>query len=720
MYAKVIVPLPLPPLTYKVPETLQLRIGSPVKVAVRKKILDAVVSGFTEKLDGDYEAKEILAKSDEFPELRPEVIDILLWISEYYHYPAGEVLNSILPPDAEPRMARSYRISPEASSALESIRGKKQRILVESALENGGLLPEPKPEDRSSLKKLLQKGIFSEEIKIDSTVPETMLPPDISSPPPELRPEQAKAYRAIEEAMSEGKFECFLLEGITGSGKTEVYLRAAEWAVKSGKSALVVVPEISLTPQLVDRFKRRIGQPIAVLHSGLSDGERSRQWHLLNQGVLKVCIGARSAALAPIANLGIIIVDEEHESALKQEDRLRYHARDVSVVRAKAASCPIVLGSATPSLESFYNARTGKYRHLLLSERATGGTLPEVIIVDQAKQSSSELIGPMLTRAMQDALAKMEQIMLLLNRRGYSSFLLCSACGTVPECPNCSVSLTHYKKSGALKCHYCGYRQPTPKSCAKCESESWNEGTEGTEALEEYVRNRFPNARVLRIDRESMERKGAMERALESIGAKEVDIIIGTQIIAKGHDFPNISVVGVLNADTSFHLPDFRASEKSFQLFTQMAGRAGRGAIPGKVILQTYNPQHPSVFHTLNHDFRAFAESELKIRAEFAYPPFARLARILVTAPTDPLAEHFANLLADQVMKLESADKIQVVGPSPAVLSKIQNKFRWHVILKSRRVQDLQLSLRSLLHSVKGKIDRRVSLQVDVDPVSLM
>lgn len=714
MFARVIVPLPLPPLTYKIPPDLEISAGQAVLVPVRRKIVSGIVAELlAEKDGGDFEAKDIAGLSSDFPSLAPEIVALMLWIADYYHYPAGEVLNSFLPPNPAPPTRRRYRWR----GGDTPIKGKNQKALV-TLFGQHDFLDDSDISDRAALRALLAKGFIDVENVEPELEPE---PPAPNSPAPELNAEQAAAFQAVREAMDKKSFECFLLEGVTGSGKTEVYLHAAEHAIRAGKSALVVVPEISLTPQLVNRFKRRLRVPIAVLHSGMSDGERSRQWHALNRGQVQLCIGARSAALAPIRNLGLIIVDEEHESALKQEDRLRYQARDVSVLRAKRAGCPVILGSATPSLESFYHARTGKYRHLTLGKRATGGTLPEVLVVDQAKQGHSlGLIGPDLTRHIHEALRKKEQVMLLLNRRGYSSFLLCQACGHVPECPNCSVSLTHYRNASALKCHYCGYKDQIPPNCPKCESATWEDGTEGTEALEEEVASRFPGARVIRIDRESMDRKGAVENALAAIGNGEIDIVIGTQIIAKGHDFPNISVVGVVNADTSFHIPDFRASEKSFQLFTQMAGRAGRGEIPGKVVLQTYNPRHPSILHTMQHDFRGFAEEELRIRSEFGYPPFSRLARILVTAPNSPMAEKCAVRLAEIAEKRAASLGIEVVGPAPAVLSKLQNKFRWHIIFKAKRVQDLQQLIRALTTPLKGKLDPKVSLQVDVDPVSLM
>lgn len=719
MYANIAIPYPLPALTYGVPEGMILSPGQPVKVRLRKKIVDGIVMGLIEKLEPrpKFTIRDIESSSEDFPRLDFETLRLLEWAADYYHHPIGDVLKTFLPPDPAPRRQVAFRLTASGKEKLAAgtwPRGKSQRAVLESfsgaALVLSG-------NQRALARKLEETGWLESFVREDQSMPSA---DPISASALNLTDRQAEALSEIGASIEAKKFECFLLEGVTGSGKTEVYLRAAEKALQRGQSVLIVVPEISLTPQLLSRFRTRLGENIALLHSGISDGERSHQWHQLNKGAYRICLGARSAALAPMKNLGLIIVDEEHDSALKQEDHLRYNARDLAIVRAMHHKCTIVLGSATPSLETFHNANVGRYRHLRLPERARGQQLPDVTVIDRTQFGAEESITPPLRNAIRETLATNGQVMLLLNRRGFSSFLICAGCGHVPECPNCSVSLTNYKNSRLLKCHYCGHQEEAPPSCAKCQHEGMLPGTLGTEALEEEVRALFPEASILRIDRESMERKGTLERALESIAKREVQIVIGTQIIAKGHDFPEIGLVGVVNADSSFHLPDFRASERSFQLFTQMAGRAGRGTRPGRVILQTFNPRHPSIVHATHHDYRSFAEEELRLRHGFSYPPFTRMARLIVSAPNALLAENTAEKLAASLQRKADTLKIDLIGPSPAVLSKVQNRHRWSLLLKSPSATSLHSLLRGSLDSIVETLDKRVGVQVDVDPLSLM
>lgn len=718
MFAQVAVPLRLPALTYRIPPGMLLGPGDPVNVKVRKKTFGGIVLSTLAELNEEpkFELRFIDSIADDFPKLRPETIKMLQWASDYYHCPIGEVLRGFLPPDPSPRKKEHFFLSEKGSYTQESdLKGKSQRALLTRLKENGPV--SLRGTERATVKKLIELGLVEKKIVHDETMP--VATPSTQSPFT-LTDHQASALEEIRFSQDQGTFHTFLLQGVTGSGKTEVYLRAAAHSLSQGKSVLVVVPEIALTPQLVSRFKNRLGENIAVLHSGISDGERSHQWHQLNRGAYKVCIGARSASFAPISGLGLIVVDEEHDSALKQEDHLRYSARDLAVMRGKFSSATVLLGSATPSLESFHNALGGKFKHILLPDRASGRSMPEVIVVDRTKDAGEGSLSNHLRRAMKETLASKGQIMLLLNRRGFSSFLLCSGCGFVPECPNCSVSLTNYKASKLLKCHYCGFVDDIPKACAKCGNEEIFPGTLGTESLEEEVRLAFPGHNVIRIDRESVERKGTLEKALASIASGEAEIVIGTQIIAKGHDFPNIALVAVVNADSSFHLPDFRASEKSFQLFTQMAGRAGRGERPGRVILQTYNPKHPSIIHSTNHDYRNFAEEEMRFRHAFQYPPYTRMARILLSAPSSSIAEGSAEKVANLLRKSAEMLQVEIVGPAPAALSKVQNRYRWNLILKSIRPSPLHSLLMKLRLAAPDLLDRRVLVQIDVDPVSLM
>ncbi|NUM87864.1 MAG: primosomal protein N', partial [Bdellovibrionales bacterium] len=482
---------------------------------------------------------------------------------------------------------------------------------------------------------------------------------------------------------------------------------------------LILAPEIALTPMLFSRFKSRLREPIAILHSGLSERERSRQWHLLREGKVAVALGARSSILAPIRNPGLIIVDEEHESAFKQEDRLRYNARDMAILLGSRSGATVVLGSATPSLESYHHARTGKYRHLELRSRITGHSLPEVRIVDLRKCAMTGSISPPLRLALEETLKEKRQAMLLLNRRGFSSSLICARCGEACRCPNCSVSLTWYQTRAQLLCHYCAHQERAPGACPHCGSPEWGPGARGTESLENEVRGLFPEARVLRIDRESMAARGRLEDALVAIARGEADIIVGTQMIAKGHDFPGVTLVGVLDADGAINLPDFRSSERSFQLFTQMAGRAGRGDWFGRVIMQTYNPDHPSILLSARHDFRAFAEWELENRLRFRYPPFTRMARVLSTDASEPRARAAAEKMAGWVRAWENAS-VELLGPAPSLLSRVQGKYRWNFLLKSAHPQGLHHVLSSLEAAARKGIPASTAVQIDVDPATLM
>lgn len=720
MYAQVVVPLPLPPLTYRIPEGLTLVRGDAVAVRVRKKIYHGVITEVLEKLPENlgFEVRDLEGPTEDFPPLGDETLRMLTWAADYYHYPQGEVLRTFLPPNPYPPQAVRFRLTPAGRlqlSAGKAPRGKLQKKLVEVLLGSDAV--EAVAEERASLRRLRDSGLVEEFRVSDDTTPP---PPPPTSLPHSLTTMQGEAVSLINASLDARRFETFLLQGVTGSGKTEVYLRAAEHALRLGRSVLVVVPEIALTPQLTSRFRARLGEGIALLHSGMADGERSRQWHLLNRGVLKVCVGARSAALAPIKDCGLVVIDEEHDSALKQDDHLKYHGRDLAIVRAKHMNATVLLGSATPSLESYHNAHTGRYKHLLLPERPGGRPMPEVYVVDRTKFREEGSITSYLRNAMIKAINDGGQVMLLLNRRGFSSFLLCEGCGFVPECPNCSVSLTNYRGARQLKCHYCGHAENAPENCPKCAQPSLNPGTLGTEALEEEVKGLFPSARVIRIDRESVERKGTLESALAKIASREVDIVIGTQIIAKGHDFPTISLVGVVNADSGFHLPDFRASEKSFQLFTQMAGRAGRGEMPGRVVIQTYNPLHPSILHSMQHDFRGFAEEELRFRHEFSYPPYTRMARLLLTGPSSEEAEDAANRVYAALSRIAVTPAVEITGPAPAVLSKVQNRFRWNLLLRCTQARSLHTLIETVLAHSEKILPKRVTLQVDVDPVSLM
>ncbi len=513
----------------------------------------------------------------------------------------------------------------------------------------------------------------------------TVLPPAVQPDRPvALTAAQRAAVEAIGEAMT-GGFAPFLLFGVTGSGKTEVYLHAVTTALAQGRTALILVPEISLTHQLVDRVRARFGEQVAVLHSQLSDAERWDEWRRLSRGEAAIAIGARSAVFAPLQRLGVVIVDEEHDAAYKQGDGVRYHGRDVAVMRAKLGGCALVLGSATPAMESFQNATDGRYRLLELPERVASRPLPAVDIVDLrgADAPATTPLSPVLAAALEANLAAGGQSLLFLNRRGFANFLQCRACGDPLMCPNCSVTLTWHRHWRALRCHYCDHTVPRPARCATCGEPALAEWGVGTEQVEAMLRGAFPGARIGRMDRDTTRRKGSQLSILEAWVAKRLDILVGTQMIAKGHDVPGVTLVGVLLADLSLAFPDFRAAERTFQLIAQVAGRAGRGAQPGRVIVQTLQPEHYSLRAARAHDFRAFARHEMAARRELGYPPLSRLLLLRIEGEDVAAVERLGAEAAAGLRAL-AGGRFVVLGPAPAPLERLRQRHRRQILLRGR------------------------------------
>ncbi|MBI5378705.1 MAG: primosomal protein N' [Nitrospirae bacterium] len=535
-----------------------------------------------------------------------------------------------------------------------------------------------------------------------------------------LTPAQETAVTRIREALAEGKFAPFLLHGVTGSGKTEIYLRAIAALQGTGKGAIVLVPEIALTPQMVGRFRERFGEGVAVLHSRLTANERKEAWLRIRRGEATVAVGARSAVFAPFLRLGLIIVDEEQDSSYKQEEGVRYQARDLAVVRAKLAGAPVVLGSATPSLESYRNAETGKYMLLTLPDRIDGRRLPDTEIVD-LRGSRDPLSSP-LREALHAVIQEGGQAILFLNRRGYAPFLLCRECGHVPACRHCAVSLTVHRGEGKLRCHYCGYEEPLPTVCSGCGGVRVEARGLGTERVEGELRGIFPGAPLARMDRDTVRKKGAYEAILGGMERGEHAILLGTQMVAKGHDFPGVTLAGVLLAEGSLHLPDFRSAERTFQLITQAGGRAGRGVQPGRVIIQTYCPDHYALRHAARHDFPAFYREELAYREEAGYPPFRRLIAFSVRGAKEDRVQAAAQALREALGKAQrQARGVEILGPAPAPLSRLRGKHRWQILLKGRDAKSLHRlaghALRELGESVRlGSC----TVEADVDPQSLM
>ncbi|MFH1675258.1 MAG: primosomal protein N' [Pseudomonadota bacterium] len=547
---------------------------------------------------------------------------------------------------------------------------------------------------------------------------------------PELMPEQAKAVFAIKEGLTRGGFETYLLHGVTGSGKTEVYMRAVADVLEMGKEALVLVPEIALISQTERRFRARFGDRVALLHSGLTDGERYDQWMRIRKKEAGVVIGARSAVFAPLENLGLVVVDEEHDDSYKQESGLRYNGRDLAIVRAKIAGAVAMLGSATPSLSSYHNSLTGKSHRLTLSKRVREQALPEVTVVDLRKQEGRRrniwFLSRELKEAIKTTLDRGEQILLFLNRRGYASFPMCAKCGKAVRCKNCDVSLTFHQGANAFRCHYCGFSRPGISACEGCGSEKTILLGLGTEKVEAAMKELFPEARVARMDRDTTSQKGALLKQLKALRKGAVDILIGTQMVAKGHDFPGITLVGIVCADLSLNFPDFRAAERTFQILSQVAGRAGRGDRPGKVILQTYNPEHFCILTARDQDCEAFYKEETPFREALGYPPFSRLVQLIILGSDRKKTFAAAQLIGKICKALQAEDdtlrkEITVLGPVAAPISRLQKKYRCQLLLKGLRAGSLHALVTKLMKgSEKAVREARVKVVVDVDPVSML
>ena len=545
-----------------------------------------------------------------------------------------------------------------------------------------------------------------------------------------LNSDQARALREILGPVDRGEFRTFLLHGVTGSGKTQVYMEAISRVRKLGKSAIVLVPEISLTPQTVKRFKDFFGNDVAVLHSRMSAGERYDSWRRIQRGEYGIAIGPRSAVFAPLKNLGLIVVDEEQEATYKQYDMApRYHARDVAIVRAKMNNALVVLGSATPSVESFYNAQNRKYTLLTLPNRVQDIPMPRVEIVDMAKEKKSPrrnepvIFSALLLQKIREKLTRQEQIILLQNRRGFSTYIVCQECGYIEKCVNCDITLTYHREGNKLVCHYCNYQKPAPEVCPNCGGVKIRYSGIGTQRVEDELKFHFPRARVVRMDMDTTSRKGAHDQILRDFSRGLYDILLGTQMVAKGLDFPRVTLVGVISADTTLLIPDYRAAERTFQLLTQVAGRAGRKDKQGEVIIQTYSPQNHSILFAQKHDYLRFYASEIGQRRDLVYPPFGKLVEIEFRGPNEDSVREYA-LRFGQLLDGQSPF-YQILGPSPAPLSKIQGNYRFHIILKGDRHKDPSgTRLRADVKKVFGEYKRRyrpreVKISIDVDPVDL-
>src|SRR5690625_2802114 len=622
-------------------------------------------------------------------------------------------------------------IVPESITVLQegynslSNRAKRQKEIIQFFIEH----PEPIEQSelceklaiyRGNIRPLIEKQLVKEKkVEVYRNPYERTFPKTENLP---LTKEQQQALTPIKNAIKKEESETFLLHGVTGSGKTEVYLQAIEKVIHLGKEAIVLVPEISLTPQMVQRFKGRFGEKVAVLHSGLSVGEKYDEWRKVQRNEVQVVVGARSAIFAPFENLGIIIIDEEHETTYKQEETPRYHARDVAIKRAQYNRCPVVLGSATPTLESFARGKKNVYQLLTLSKRTNEQAMPAVDIIDMRDElhaGNRTMFSRTLIDQMKECLAKKEQIVLLLNRRGYSTFALCRDCGHVEECPHCDISLTYHKRDNLLKCHYCSHEARMPTQCPSCESNLIRFFGTGTERVEEALIQLIPEARVIRMDMDTTRRKGAHERLLTKFANREADILLGTQMIAKGLDFENVTLVGVLAADSMLHLPDFRSSEKTFQLITQVSGRAGRHELEGEVIVQTYTPEHYSIELASEYNYEAFFKQEMAMRRSFSYPPYYFILLMTVSHENEWKVHEVAHQIQHDLSK-RLQGRSSLLRPSPSPIPRIKNPYRYQLIVKYREEPRFTDDLVAILETYKDDLQKDLQIIVDFNPQQMM
>jgi primosomal protein N' (replication factor Y) len=757
--ADVALPVPVTrTFTYGVPDALAARVAPGVRVVcpfAGRRMIGVVVGVRDASADEPLKTKPLSTVLDDEPALPPDLLAFLRDLAAYYFAPIGEVVRLALPPVERgaaqeistptlferARGVGARRVqwarATDRVEAVGQLRGQAAAVLAH--LRAVGAAPVSTletrwPNARQAVRRLAQLGLvdLTEQDAPDKPAFDAPAPRDV---PHEANDAQRAAIAALVAALEDRAAgptgaagatppRTFLLHGVTGSGKTEVYLRVIAAARQRGKGAILLVPEIALTPQLVARFRARFGDDVAVIHSALTARERHAMWRRLRKGEVDVAIGARSALFAPVRDLALVIVDEEHDSSFKQEDGVRYHARDMAIWRAHRAGGVCVLGSATPSLESEHLVRTGRATKLRLPDRARAQPLPRVEIVDLrrvgAGPTGDRRISLPLFRAIEETLRAREQVIVFLNRRGFSPSVRCQACGQMASCESCSVALTFHKRSTTVRCHYCDFAAPLPGRCSSCGAEALVLEGLGTEKLEETLGFAFPEARVARLDRDVATGK-QVEAILARVRAREVDILVGTQMVTKGHDLPNVTLVGVVNADAALSIPDYRASERAFQLLVQVAGRAGRGDVPGRVIVQTWDPEHPAIALAVQHDVDAFLARELGDRRELAYPPFTRAALVRVDANEEEEARSACAELAQLARATEPVRKgaVLVQGPAPAPIARVRNRFRFRLMLRAPERAPLRAVLTALEEARRG-LGRDVRALIDVDPVQLL
>ncbi len=726
---------------YLIPGPLrgQVVVGGRVRVPLRgrKAVLGYCVGLKASSPLPEGDLREVVAALDSEPLFTPVMLELARWMAGYYHCSLGEALHAALPGAVRRRTRRRkvrfavLKLSPEeaerrADEIFDRSPAQSKLLRALAAMDGQCVAAELKKStgtSESSLKALARRDLLGLE-KRDAEPREPL--GQVSArleEPPRLTDEQQRAYEAITARMREGRFGVVLLQGVTSSGKTEVYLQCIARAVEQGRQAVVLVPEISLTPQTVRHFSSRFRR-LAVLHSRLTEAERREQWNAIRRAEADVVIGARSAIFAPAAKLALLVIDEEHENSFKQDSVPRYHARDVGIMRAKLDDALVVLGSATPSLESYYNSLTGKYERLELTRRIGGHPLPAVEVVNMRQQwgpgRRPRVISRRLEARMRASLERGEQVILFMNRRGFSPFIHCPRCGYVLKCDRCDITLNYHRRINAVACHYCGHQQRPPDRCPECALEGLRFSGTGTERIEAAVQELFPEEQAIRMDSDTTRARHAHEQKLGEFRERRAAILIGTQMIAKGLDFPNVTTVGVVNADVALHLPDFRSRERTFQLLAQVAGRTGRGPAGGRVIVQSFMAEDPSIQAAARHDYEAFAREELPHRRELGYPPFGRMVRIICRGRKARRVEGYAADLGAALRTLcrEMDDGSQVLGPAAAPVAQIKGRHRRHLLVKCPEARSVRRLLEGACELLKGPSG--VKVVVDVDPVSML
>ncbi|MBI2471879.1 MAG: primosomal protein N' [Planctomycetes bacterium] len=739
LYAEVVVNIPLQKIFhYSIPTHLRdsLISGMRVKVPFGNKAVTGFCVGFTDT-PLPYKLKDIISVIDKTPLADDVMLKITKWISSHYYCGWGEAINAVIPPVARRDVKEKVEFFVTRCDALLALdentllqikkRAPKQAKALEFLLENAGEISARELIHISGcampgLRQLEKKGFLAINNKsphiADTTCDFGPLQQHLT-----FTEEQQNAFDIINRRLAQPKPGVILLHGITGSGKTEVYLQSIAKALEQGRKAIFLVPEISLTSQTIQRIKARFNN-VAILHSHLLGTFHYSQWIDIKENKVDIVIGARSSIFAPLKNVGLVIIDEEHENTYKQENNPRYNARDVAILRATYENAMVILGTATPSLETYYHATLGNYEKIVLSRRIGNQQLPPIEIVDMGeevrKRRGHHIISQRLGYYMNQALSRNEQVILFLNRRGFAPYLHCKRCGFVLKCRKCDIPMTFHKKLNTALCHYCHAEAPPLESCPDCMTGNINYRGFGTEKIEDEIIAKFPQYKILRMDSDTMRARNAHEKALTAFERGDVQILLGTQMIAKGLDFPNVTLVGVISADTILNLPDFRASERTFQLISQVAGRTGRGPKGGRVVVQSFNPRHYSITYAAAHDYEGFAKKELEYRKQLNYPPFGKLARIVFRSQTEDKAKEKSSVVSEKLKEIAktNGNQLEILGPSPAPVTKINDMFRWHLLLRAQNHNSIHDALQGISDMLKPS--KSVQSMVDVDPYMML